>query len=97
MSDDPILTIDDVSCSFYLRLHVQDKPGVLANITRILSDNHISIEAMVQKETEEGLVPIVMMTHKVLEGDMNAALAAIAALDTVDNSIMRIRVETLDA
>ena len=52
---------------------------------------------MVQKETEEGLVPIVMMTHKVLEGDMNAALAAIAALDTVDNSIMRIRVETLDA
>ena len=86
-----------MSCSFYLRLHVQDKPGVLADVTRILSDNRVSIEAMVQKETEEGLVPIVMMTHRVLEGDMNAALARIAALDTVDKNIMRIRVETLDA
>lgn len=97
MSEEKILTIDDVSCSVYLRLKVQDKAGVLADITRILSDNHISIEAMVQKEVDEGLVPIVMMTHRVREGDMNAALAQINALGTVDNDIMRIRVEMLDA
>ena len=97
MSDDPILTIDDVACSFYLRLHVQDKAGVLADITRILSDNNVSIDALVQREVDQGLVPIVMMTHQVREGDMNAALDKIAALDTVDSDIMRIRVETLDA
>ncbi len=97
MSDEPILTIDDVTCCFYLRLHVQDKKGVLADVTRILSDNNVSIDAMVQREVDQGLVPIVMMTHEVREGDMNLALAKIGALDTVDSDIMRIRVETLDA
>ena len=97
MSDEPILTIDDVTCCFYLRLHVQDKKGVLGDVTRILSDNNVSIDAMVQREVDQGLVPIVMMTHEVREGDMNLALAKIGALDTVDSDIMRIRVETLDA
>ena len=97
MSDEPILTIDDVSCCFYLRLHLQDKKGVLADVTRILSDNNVSIDAMIQREVDQGLVPIVMMTHEVREGDMNLALAKIGALDTVDSDIMRIRVETLDA
>ena len=97
MSDEPILTIDDVTCCFYLRLHVQDQRGVLADITRILSDNNVSIDAMVQREVDQGLVPIVMMTHEVREGDMNAALDKIAALETVDSDIMRIRVESLDA
>ena len=97
MSDEPILTIDDVSCCFYLRLHVQDKKGVLADVTRILSDNNVSIDAMIQREVDQGLVPIVMMTHEVRECDMNLALAKIGALDTVDSDIMRIRVETLDA
>ena len=97
MSDEPILTIDDVSCCFYLRLHVQDKKGVLADVTRILSDNNVSIDAMIQREVDQGLVPIVMMAHEVREGDMNLALAKIGALDTVDSDIMRIRVETLDA
>ena len=70
---------------------------MLADVTRILSDNNVSIDAMVQREVDQGLVPIVMMTHEVREGDMNLALAKIGALDTVDSDIMRIRVETLDA
>ena len=85
MSDEPILTIDDVSCSFYLRLHVQDKTGVLADVTRILSDNNVSIDALVQREVDQGLVPIVMMTHVVREGDMSAALAKIGALEAVNS------------
>ena len=97
MSDEPILTIDDVSCSFYLRLHVQDKTGVLADVTRILSDNNVSIDALVQRDVDQGLVPIVMMTHVVREGDMSAALAKIGALESVNSDIMRIRVEMLDA
>ncbi len=97
MSDEPILTIDDVSCSFYLRLHVQDKTGVLADVTRILSDNNVSIDALVQRDVDQGLVPIVMMTHVVREGDMSAALAKIGAIESVNSDIMRIRVEMLDA
>lgn len=98
MSDAPVLPMDEVVCPFYLRMHVQDRAGVLADITRILSDYRISIEAMVQKDVEDGEpVPIIMMTHSVVEKDMNAALDKIAALDAVMDEIVRIRVETLDA
>lgn len=96
MFDDLIFIIDDVFCSFYLCLYVQDKFGVLVNIICIFSDNYISIEVMVQKEIEEGLVLIVMMIYKVLEGDMNVVLVVIVVLDIVDNSIMCICVEMLD-
>ena len=98
MSSAPVLPMDEVVCPFYLRMHVQDKPGVLADITRILSDHKISIEAMVQKDVEEGEpVPIIMMTHRVLEKEMFAALDKVAALDAVMDEIIRIRVELLDA
>ena len=98
LSSSPVLPMDNVVCPFYLRMHVQDKPGVLADITRILSDHSISIEAMVQKDVEAGeAVPIIMMTHRVMEKEMFAALDKIAALDAVTDEIIRIRVETLDA
>jgi len=98
LSDDPILPIDEIVCPFYIRLNVQDRAGVLADITRILSEHNISIEAMFQKDVDEGnTVPIMLMTHSVLERNMNGALAEIAALGTVDNDIVRIRVELLQA
>lgn len=98
MSTKPVLSMDDVVCPFYIRLHVQDKTGVLADITRILSENSISIEAMQQKDVDDGqAVPILMMTHAVREADLNKALADIAALDTVLDEIVRIRVELLTA
>ena len=98
MNPAPVLSMDDVVCPFYIRLHVQDKPGVLADITRILSDNSISIEAMQQKDVDgDAPVPILMMTHSVREADLNAALKKIAALDTVLDEIVRIRVELLTA
>ncbi|MBQ0754424.1 MAG: homoserine dehydrogenase [Gammaproteobacteria bacterium] len=98
MSTKPVLSMDDVVCPFYIRLHVQDKAGVLADITRILSENSISIEAMQQKDVDDGqAVPILMMTHAVREADLNKALAEIAALDTVLDEIVRIRVELLTA
>jgi len=95
--DLPILPITDVVTSYYLRIHTEDKPGVLADITRIMSEQDISIEAILQKEPEQqgGVVPVILLTQQVLEKNMDAAIESIEALQTVTDSIMRIRVESL--
>lgn len=98
LSSHPVLPIDDVVCPFYLRMHVLDRTGVLADITRLLSEHNISIEAMYQKDVDNNqAVPIMMMTHAVCEREINAALTKIAALDAVLDDIVRIRVELLKA
>ena len=76
-----------------------DQPGVLATVASILGEHDISIEAVVQKEPEPGAtrVPLIMLTHRVHEGRVNAAIEKIAASPHIENNIMRIRVETLDA
>lgn len=98
LSDLPVLAMADVVTGYYLRLLVEDKPGVVARITGILGDAGISIEAMYQKEAPEDIaqVPLVLLTHKVREGQMNEALAKISALDAVHGEVTRIRVEHLD-
>ncbi|NOQ82340.1 MAG: homoserine dehydrogenase, partial [Methylophaga sp.] len=95
--DTPILPVTEVVTSYYLRVHTEDKPGVLADITRILSEQEISIEAILQKEPEEqgGIVPVIMLTQEVVEKNMDAAIAQIEALQSVKDSIMRIRMESL--
>ncbi len=97
LSDTPILPIGAVETSYYLRMRVLDKPGVLARITRILADSRISIGAMVQKEPGEGekRVDIVMLTHRAIEKNVNAALARIEKLPTVIGKVTRIRLEEL--
>jgi homoserine dehydrogenase len=98
LSDTPILPIDETETSYYLRLRVVDKPGVLADITRILADLGISIEAMVQKEPAAGedRVDIIMLTHLTLEKNVNAAIARVERLPVVTGKMTRIRMETLD-
>jgi homoserine dehydrogenase len=88
---------DLVDTSYYLRMRVLDKPGVLARITRILADSKISIDAMVQKEPGEGesRVDIVMLTHRALEKNVDRAMAKIEKLATVLGSVTRIRLEAL--
>ncbi|MCC5797000.1 MAG: homoserine dehydrogenase [Methylophaga sp.] len=97
LKDTPILPIAEVVTSYYLRIHSEDKPGVLANITRILSEQGINIESILQKQPEEheGLIPIIMLTQPVLEKNMDEAIAQIEALGTVTAPVMRIRMETL--
>jgi homoserine dehydrogenase len=97
LSADPILPIGEVETSYYLRMRVQDRPGVLADITRILADLRISIDAMVQKEPEEGekSVDIVMLTHRAVEKNVNAAMKKIEKLPTVVGKVTRIRLEEL--
>lgn len=98
LSDMPILPIDDVETAYYLRLKALDKPGVLAEITRILGDRGISIEAFVQKEPVEGMLDadIILLTQRVTERNMNAAIAEIESLDVVNGMVTRIRVEALN-
>ncbi|MBT9539920.1 homoserine dehydrogenase [Thiobacillus sp.] len=97
LSDTPILPMDEVRTAYYLRLRAFDRPGVLADITRILADSNISIDAMVQKEPAEGEVQvnIILLTHITVEKNVNAAIAKIEALDTVAGKVMRIRLEEL--
>jgi homoserine dehydrogenase len=93
----PILPMSAVETSYYLRLRVDDKPGVLADITRILADLDISIDAMVQKEPQAGekQVDIIMLTHLTIEKNVNAALEKIEALPVVAGKVTRIRLEQL--
>ncbi len=97
MSATPILPIGEVVTGCYLRMRVKDQPGVLAEITRILADNRISIGAMVQREPAEGedQVDIIMLTHKAVERQVDAAIARIEALPVVLGKVTRIRLEEL--
>jgi homoserine dehydrogenase len=97
LADTAILPIEEVVTAFYLRMCALDRPGVLADVTRILGDRQISIEAFIQKEPTTGVdkVDIIMLTQRVREGNMNEAIAAIEALESICSSVTRIRVETL--
>ena len=94
----PFLPMGEVQTSYYLRMRVLDRPGVLADITRILADREISIDAMIQKEPPEGQdrTDIIMLTHLTVEKNAMAAIAAIEALPTVSGSVVRIRLEELN-
>ncbi len=98
LSDLPVLPVEQVETAYYLRLQAQDRPGVLAKVASILSERGINIESIIQKEVEEqdGLVPIILLTHRVLEQHMNDAIAALEALDDIAGPVMRIRVEQLN-
>jgi len=98
LSSTPILPMGEVETSYYLRLRVLDKPGVLADITRIFADLSISIDAMVQKEPHEGedQVDIILLTHQTVEKNVNAAIAKIETLPVVVGKVTRIRLEELN-
>ena len=97
VQDTPILPLAEVSSAYYLRLRVEDKPGVLADITRILADQQISIDAMIQREPGEGesQTDIIMLTHVVREKQVDAAIAKIEALPVVTGRLIRLRLEEL--
>ncbi|SAK63820.1 homoserine dehydrogenase [Caballeronia temeraria] len=102
LSNTPILPIDEVTSGYYLRLRVADVTGVLANITRILADKGISIDALLQKESEEvdgankGETDIILITHETLEKNVNAAIGQIEALSTVVSKVTKLRMEALN-
>ena len=97
LSDISVLPMEEVETAYYLRMQAIDRPGVLAEVTAILGDLGISIEAILQKEPEEGAshVPIIFLTQCVQEKNMNEAITKIQNLDVIDGEITRIRMETL--
>ncbi len=98
LSDHPILPIDACESAYYLRIQAKDHPGVLAQVATILSERGINIESIMQMEVEEhdGLVPMILVTHRVLESRIIEAIAALEALDDVVGNVVRIRVEQLN-
>ena len=98
LHDTPILRMEQVETGCYLRLRAHDRPGVMADVTRILADGSISIDAILQKEAEEGedLVDVIILTHRSIEANVNAAIASIEALPTIAAKVVRIRLEELN-
>jgi len=97
LADLKILSMDEVQTSYYLRMRVQDKPGVLADITRILADEQISIDAVIQKEPGEGeeQTDLIMLTHQTREKRINTAIVKIEALKVTSGKVTLIRLEEL--
>ena len=98
IQDEQVLPMDEVETRYYLRIPVEDRTGVLAGVATILSEKGINIEAIIQKEPKAGesLAQIILLTHTVVEKQMNAAIAAIEALPSTVGNITRIRVEHLN-
>lgn len=98
LTDIPIVPMEEVETAYYLRLQVMDKPGVLADITRILADSGISISAMVQKEhaEKEDKVNIIMLTHTTIEKNINTVIDKIEKLSVMASKVVRIRMEELN-
>jgi homoserine dehydrogenase len=97
LSDFPILPMEQVETAYYLRMQVADRPGVLAHVTRILADQNISIEAILQQEPVAGEIcaSVIILTHRVLERAMNQATEAIQNLESITGRVTRIRLEQL--
>jgi homoserine dehydrogenase len=98
MSNLPVLPMDQVVTSYYLRLRVADQAGVLAQITGIFAQATISIDAVLQREAGEGenQTDLIILTHDCVEVNMNQALAQMQQLSTVLAPITRIRKEELN-
>ena len=97
MTNIEILPMSEITTSYYLRMHVADQPGVLADLTRILAERGISIDAMLQKEPAEGEThtDIIMLTHQTQEKNVTAAIGKMEALDSVVGTVTKIRLENL--
>ncbi len=99
MSDElAVLDMEDVQTAYYLRLEADDRPGALSEVASILGAAGISIEAIRQKEPAAGArrVPVIILTQRVVEREMNRAIKQIEALDAIAGEVSRIRVESLD-
>jgi homoserine dehydrogenase len=91
-----ILPIEEIETAYYLRMHAIDRPGVVADITKILGDSKISIEAILQKEPvgNASCIPVIFLTQCIKEKEMNGAITKIEKLDAIDGKVTRIRMET---
>ena len=97
LSDLPILSREEMTTGYYIRVNAEDETGVLADVTTILSRAGISIDAIMQQTRLKDLIPIVILTDPIKESVMDAALAQIQALPAIHGEIVRIRLESLES
>lgn len=97
LQDLPVLPIEECETAYYLRMQALDKPGVLSRVSTILSDSGLSIEAVIQKEAQDGdtEVPLILLTNRAIEKQLLEAAENIEALDAICGSVTHIRVESL--
>lgn len=97
IADLPVVAIEDIESAYYLRLQAADRPGVMAQVSRIMGDLDISIEAILQKEPGPGetTVPLIMLTRRVRERQVDEAIRRFSELEAIIGDVTRIRVETL--
>ena len=93
-----ITHIDDVSTGWYLRLDAEDKPGVMASITKCLSEKGIGIESLIQKPEASASadVPVIIITDRAATRCLNDAVSTIEAMSSVVGSVTCLRVENFD-
>lgn len=96
LAEYPILPIEEVETSYYLRLLVDDRAGVMAEITRVLAEDNISIDSMIQEQVNDGKATIIFLTHKSREGDIEKAIGLIEQMPFVHSKVTRIRLEQLE-
>ena len=99
LNDLAIVEPSDFESAYYLRLSADDKPGVLSRVAQIIGDENISIEALIQHESHEGEtnVPMIILTNKTQESNMQSAIAKLSHLDSIADDVVMIRVDTLDS
>lgn len=95
MANTPVLTMADVVSSYYLRMRVDDRPGVLAEVARILTNHNISIGSMFQEPHGPADADIIFLSHEAREGNVDLALEEIQNLPFVRSNVIRLRVESL--
>lgn len=89
-----VLTADQFSCEYYLKMLVQDQSGALAKVTSVLADTQVSIDAVVQHEPKDGsdCATLALITHEVSEAQLNSAIQSLEAVDMVASPVTRMRV-----
>ena len=92
-----VLPVEDIECAYYLRIHVEDHPGVITALSSVLGEQEINISAITQKAAREhdSHADVVILTEPVKESVMNQALRKIEALEDVHSPVARIRVEAM--
>ena len=92
LAESPVLPIEAIRSSYYLRLGVHDRPGVMAHVSSVLGNHDVSIEALIQKDARVSAAQIVIVTNEVPEADVNTAVAELESLEDLTSTITRIRV-----
>lgn len=97
LTEYPIVPMSDVETAYYMRMTAEDRPGTLNQVTKVLSDTGISIEAVIQKEPASGesAVSLILLTSRALEKQLLAAIESIEALAEIEGKVAHIRVESL--